>query len=1131
MERTWELLVSPSAEGNRELVNSLASTLGEGKGGSDSSETAEYLLQLVVGAFLVNLDPSYATAVSSHRQIIHLERIENALDDRRGFSEHLSQLPPQVARVIESEVANGSIACERLAKLLAEFASSSGKGVRGLAEDPPEWLRNAPIRLWVSLAEFAGAFQDFELAALCFEKAALEGAHDKGRLLALSSIYLSQLGETERAKVLASQAASAESYEEYVMVAQVLANGDPLEAIADIPDDAVDTFLILVAARANLSLEKYDEAIELAERALALDPQSTGSHLTLAEALEMRVIKRQVASRENDLLKAIDLSIRARNLRRAWHVPSGDAVAIACQGSLLLRDEEAVLRYGMQPPIGEATPDESSSPRVLAEVARVALVRYDIALAQSSLALLPDGFERRVISGRVLQATGNLEAARASLHDAFQLAVDEPSRREIQLHLASMGEDPLPDQEILENENSEGSALILATAEATSGRTAEAITRLRVWRNHSPACAELLASIQASEGNHSDSALTLADAANRFHEPHLLVEAAKYMLAAGQLEKAELYAEESLQFLTHRSSARRTSLNILLHVAESKRDWQKCESLARTLVADDPLDTKAQWSLVRALFNARLFPQAWHEIELTKLEPNDESEARAWLELATRHSKEPDLVDRILDLADTYQTEEFGSAALGAVLRVEVADEWPEARITRFHNAIDDFFDRFPESQHLERIPFGSPEEIFQGLRERLEPGARHYRNLVREVSLFQKPYIVLAAAAGRPYALAFIQRAAGCLTVSVSEPVLMTEEIGFATEALNGTLIIDASAIVTASLIPEIWPITVRAFQRIGIIEPSRADILLTRDYVMAAGLDTISWDEVSEAPVLHTVTEADLGILRSRASWVADAALELDNIPFVESRDGTHSDDPRMLAALGPLDHASTQGLTLYSDDAFLRAVARSMGVKSFGTVALIHALAVAGNMTLESVSPLLLELRRQYCVDLPPDAQQILALVEEEEWSGGAGMFAFTRPSLWKEGTGTLALFRACAKKAYLRNPDLLASWFAAGLTGLGSFMPVEQISVVAAQMLLTVQEIPGADPVQFALLTHVARTVCEGLGAADPTEEALRAFLDTAISQFGPAQGAQALLAITERLEGGEREIVRRLIFLD
>ena len=59
-----------------------------------------------------------------------------------------------------------------------------------------------------------------------------------------------------------------------------------------------------------------------------------------------------------------------------------------------MHDVDTVFRLVTETPGGDATPEEAKSLAVLPIVARAALSVGDVARAQSSLALLPEGFER-----------------------------------------------------------------------------------------------------------------------------------------------------------------------------------------------------------------------------------------------------------------------------------------------------------------------------------------------------------------------------------------------------------------------------------------------------------------------------------------------------------------------------------------------------------------------------------------------------------------------------------------------------------------------------------------------------------------------------------------------------------------
>jgi tetratricopeptide (TPR) repeat protein len=394
-EDVWELLVNPSDESTATLIQSLVGALATRRNSAaHQADLAEYLVRLVYAEFLANLDASYAVAISHYQQTAQLTRIEDHLADQNGFATNLAHLPAPVARTISSQTPNGSGACERLAALLADPASRGAGVVRDIVDTPPGWLRDGPPLLWAALAEFANGFGWSDLASVCFERAADEGVPGRGRWLALAALTATEAGDEARASDLMKLAEEVHSSVEFVLAARAAIAGDLEGLRVAIAADSDEPQLLLMAARVNFLLGHFEVAITLAERTITLDDALAGARLILAEVLQARALVSESVSPQRDLSRSIELSLEARDQRRAWGGPSDQAVVLACRGSILLHDVDTVFRLVTETPGGDATPEEAKSLAVFPIVARAALSVGDVARAQSSLALLPEGFER-----------------------------------------------------------------------------------------------------------------------------------------------------------------------------------------------------------------------------------------------------------------------------------------------------------------------------------------------------------------------------------------------------------------------------------------------------------------------------------------------------------------------------------------------------------------------------------------------------------------------------------------------------------------------------------------------------------------------------------------------------------------
>jgi hypothetical protein len=270
-------------------------------------------------------------------------------------------------------------------------------------------------------------------------------------------------------------------------------------------------------------------------------------------------------------------------------------------------------------------------------------------------------------------------------------------------------------------------------------------------------------------------------------------------------------------------------------------------------------------------------------------------------------------------------------------------------------------------------------------------------------------------------------------------------------------------------------------------------------------------------------------LSDLQDRARWVAERAGELDLVRVEVILESDRRADGSLAAALGGYQVAKDGSAAfLFTDDPVLRAIARTEGVDAFGTLGVLYVLMERGHLSAEGLAAHLLTLRRCYCADLPPDANQIVALAEEEGWRAGPALFAFSRAAIWRRPE-TLSLFKGCVKSAAAVSEELPSRWLYAGIVGLSAISPPGQLQAVAASLLISVAGEVGLDAEQFARLTESAQGAVRELGGSDPLPAVLNAYLAAFSTRMEPQPARQALLVLCARLEDENRDTVRRVVF--
>jgi tetratricopeptide (TPR) repeat protein len=336
---------------------------------------------------------------------------------------------------------------------------------------------------------------------------------------------------------------------------------------------------------ALLNMEKLDEAIS----ALDSDPREFRSAwilLQLAQLLRARAVQGTGDSRLADATRAVEIAIRARNMRRLWRSDSAEAAAVAAEAAVVADDPQQVWTLTRPGPDGEATPSEVADSRVLPVAAMGAVLTGRFAQARELIDSASDGYVRLRIEAELSSAdpshTGTptaVEAWRATLRAA---TTDEEKLQT----LRGLAMEGTSDHAVLEELSARYPHAVaeietISTIASVSGPDAD--ERLRALEPRSP-----LASVRRAELlRHDDpeaAAELLIDANTRWRNPRLLLLALDCYQDAGRWEQADQVAQDALAQIGPRWSGRATILRRLADIQSARNDWPKVEMTCRALL-------------------------------------------------------------------------------------------------------------------------------------------------------------------------------------------------------------------------------------------------------------------------------------------------------------------------------------------------------------------------------------------------------------------------------------------------------------------------------------------------------------------------------------------------------------------
>lgn len=1123
-------LVGGTPEAFVRLSSSVPADLG-GAGHADE------LVELLVGQFLASLSPAMATAVDHYRVSSQLDEIKSTLQALNLIpSVPTYSLPPNAAELQPEAMKESPLLTSRLLNSAFNELQSPDRAIQELVTSPPIWLEEASAFVWLLLASLAEGFECRSEASLAYEKAAELGAPNRVRWYVLAATNVSD-SDSVRAGRLMDRAKALNPRHPLVLVVDAILRQD-LAAAAEPPDglEALalpDRALVLaIQVQALIHQSRFDEAIALAETAMEMAPSRSGMLIIAAQAHLRRAQLGGGPSREGDLVKARQLALRARDLRRAWAGPSGNAVAIAARAAVMSGDWMGAVRICLPPPEGVATPGEANDGEVveLALNASLVLKRTDVVrrLAGSSASEA----ERLLAEAASLEQEAGCSDQVRDLYVAALAAAEDPDRRFAALYgLADCGVWPIAGLEEFMKEFPEQGGIILALSEMKRDDYEGAKERLRPLAKTSRPAAVTLARAYEESGEGDASAELWLDVHERFKDESALLEAAKVHFRAGRLEAAADLIERALALLPEGSPSRTTGRRMLIELSAAKGVWSDVEKLASALLADDDKDPQTRWALVLALNNLGRLSEAWNALNHpTPLDPRSAIEATMWMMLKARFGVgEPTVVD-ILRIASQFtDDEQVLASAIMAITQVGREADLSPSTVARSQALTSSFIERFPDSKILWSIS-AEPEVVFEELRTQLEPAHEQIGQLRDAVAAGNSPLGMMATVRGRSYAEAVASRAAGFIVLGSVDLAVNEQEKTAARASLGTRIITEASAVHTLILVSDVQSRLIGAFTELEIPSISLLDLHAASNSLSMRATGAFVWDPQTRHVRMQEISAEEANRLAETAEQMVLLAESFRTIdwPRFHIPDLAELDFNRFGSWLAPLDAAKAQSRILFSDDVALRALARSLEVPAFGTLALVEVLRGLNRLSETEVQGARLTLRRNWGVDLPIQRDEMLEVARREGFSAGAAGAPLLRRAFWQDLASATPVFRELLREVSAHRPSEISAWVAqatVGFVGAGFQSPNEAAVSLAAVTAMIVE----FDAELFASAVAGMSRGFVHLGLADPLEDICRRVSKILLSNLGPEDGARQFLGLVGSLPDEQRHVALRVLF--
>jgi len=1025
----------------------------------------------------------------------------------------------------------------RLLSVLAGCRANPQAAVDELLLATPQWLSNAASDLlWGAIGEFALSHNLQASAADAFRRAAGAGG-DEALWLVLSAIALAFTGRHDQALENLVRA-TGESEEFPVPLARAVIEADT-EEILRLTAEADGTCVRPSSYRVQaLHVDhRIPEAIDLAERVVAHHPGAAGVALQLATLLTTAA--REDSSPigyEPSLLRARDLALTARDLRRGWGGDSVEAVVIAGRASIMLNDPVTALRISSHPPEGMALQSEAADDPVrhIRVNALVLLRRAEDGLSEA--AEFSDQIMRRIAEADCLSAMGRKDRAERLYVEAADALVagslDDPQAAGLLFlglsGLAQLGVTPVTHMDRLKAIDPDNARRVEVLSDIATGETKRAIQAVRTGGQSGDV--PLLAIALAEAGQTDDAVSVLTDAADRFGRAeyrlqavHILAREQRYKEAYGEVVGALADTPDGTPL---KAQLRKTAVQVAAMIP----DWDAvCKQAKVAAVAGDRTD-EMRWALVTALNNTLSPEDALAEATCPPaLKPRNEQEARLLLSLHSGRGGGLESIAAVLDIAEAFPaSEQVGAAAVGCVLVLSKDIALPEGMRERLTRASDNFFDRYPDSNHLKRIQVTpeNPEELFTHLRASAgRQDTQAMQEVVERIRAGTLPLAFLSHVLNRPYAELIVKRGIDWIIGESRDEEVRERERSDAANAVGHQVVVETSAIFGAML-TELLPTTLLgAFSHTPVAAVSVEDAINSASELALRSTSFIGWDRLHGSPVLdeRTPEEAD--------RWAHDAQ-EIERImrsSTAKAATRRADDVDKLPLIMEPIRLASEMRLAIYSDDIALRLLAASEGVPAFGTASLL--VAAQGYDLLDSVQVAAATdaLRRHRYADLDWSADDLLRIADRENYlaSGGASG-ALARPGFWSDPLEAIASYRSLlARLAEVdASAETIEGWHASATYGLlGRVDPISRAEA-AGELLATAFVVFGLQPIALPSLLVGARHGSEARRTTDPLPCFCGVLSRVLSGLFGQAQGGRIYVEMMQQLTPEDRAVALR-----
>lgn len=892
-----------------------------------------YLQRLAVGAGRVLATSMVKSAVTSSADRV-VDRLEARSDDEALFETRLAAMHPlraEDARALKTHWSGVTQVVGTLAR---------AADLRGVFTDwisaPPKFLEGAPPEAYAWLAQVASDSGNSAAAAYFFDAALANGISPRGYWM-VRRVWASDLSEPNEVAAFLTDAPDHALVR--FMRADFAHQREEMHAVLERwePDRVGDEAIKLICFAQLAVLDgDLDAAIGFGTRAYDEFSSISGA-LIAAKAMIGRSAGSEAAIHGDDLSRALSMASSARNDLRRWRMPSGQPLALMVRSKRLLADVEGAWTLTEPYPQGDAAPDELSDPQVSALRASLAAERGNVAEAENILDTLESTAERERVLALIAEVEGRSADSIRHWNEVMDEADDWNDKADVALQLAFHGV-LHPFVRELSADNAAVAAELTLVAELFSGQGG-AVERARAAAARSRRMVLVLLAFFQKQGDTHNVLVVGEEYARRWNDPDLWVRVARLRQSRSEHAKAIDAVTAALAASPPDWGGQRDAFRLLVECYSALDDWGAATTFAARLVEREPQNPSAVWALVICLHQSgesEMALNAW--IDHGRPSPTDRWATATWIQLLNIFGYRVGSVEDIVSVADQWRAdEEIRRALVAASFMANLTDPEESNESAQENTLLSDYIADFPESKAFVSIQV-DPEDVLGSIQAQLGGPRPDLTEFDRKITRAELPLGLAADAYHKPYAEAIIHRVSGARYAHGSS--IDTEIAAIEAGIANG-VVLDSTAVFGLSLLPDdVADLCLGLFNRTATPTEQYRDAEVAKQSMERSSRLSLVPEQGDLPPGLHEVDEAlHAQRLREIDKFVTmfGATPKLAH-PRLSNLADTFDDYPRAGVWFAAADLSAESGSSFWCDDGVLRNVSESLGVRPFGTPALI-------------------------------------------------------------------------------------------------------------------------------------------------------------------------------------------------